>query len=367
MPNRRARLGSSLQYNPALDGLRAIAAMLVVASHCRIPGLRGGFFGVDLFFVLSGFLITRLLVDEYGSRGQIDLPGFYLRRILRLTPPLILMLTAYLAVAPTLWPQFDLWERIRDAGLAGFYLSDYAQALWQHPKMLLHSWSLSVEEHFYLIWPFAVLMLTRFQLRWRIAFLIGIYVLVTAWRIFEYEHVGWIQTYFRFDTRMGGLVFGALLVIGLPRLERISKETANAAGTFACIALVSCIAISCWRDHRALEWTMSVVEIAAAALLIAASVQTSWVSALLSTPPLVGIGIISYGVYLWHYPAAVFLRTQLPWYQTWPLVLAFALTVATISYLLVERPLQHYRRGLGARRRAAGDERMPAPAGTAVS
>jgi peptidoglycan/LPS O-acetylase OafA/YrhL len=108
---------------------------------------------------------------------------------------------------------------------------------------------------------------------------------------------------------------------------------------------------------------MTLVELAAAAILIAASVKTSWVSAVLSTPPLVGIGIISYGIYLWHYPAAFFLRTRLPWYQTWPLVLAFALTAATASYLIIERPLQRYRRSLTARRRdTADDEGIAVPA-----
>jgi peptidoglycan/LPS O-acetylase OafA/YrhL len=363
-------LESPLQYNPALDGLRAIAAMLVVANHCHVPSFGGGFLGVDVFFVLSGFLITRLLVEEFGARGRIDLPGFYLRRILRLTPPLLLMLAAYLAAAPVLWPQLDLSAHVRDAGLVGFYLSDYALAFWGCPMVLLHSWSLAVEEHFYLIWPLAILLLARIQLRWRIALLIGIYILATAWRIFEYERVDWAQTYYRFDTRMSGLAFGALLAIGLPRVGRISEETANAAGTFACIALISCVAISWWRDPRGLVWMMSVVEIAAAALLIAASVQTSWVSALLSTPPLVGIGVISYSVYLWHYPLALFLREQLPWYQTTPLVLTFALTVATISYLIVERPLQRYRRSLGARRRgtgAANNERARAPVRAAAT
>jgi len=360
-------LQPSLRYNPALNGLRAVAAMLVVGDHCRVPGFGAGYFGVDLFFVLSGYLITRLLVDEFGAHSRIDLPGFYMRRFLRLTPPLLLMLAAYLAVAPTLWPQPGLWAHVRDAGLAGFYLSDYAQAFWQHPKMLLQTWSLSVEEHFYLAWPFAILLLARVKLRWRIAALIGLYFLATAWRIVEYERLGWFVAYYSFDTRLSGLVLGALLATSLPRLGRVSEETANAAGLIACVMIVSCLRVSNWGTPWAMQWTITLVELAAAAILIAASVRTSWVSAVLSAPPLVGIGIISYGIYLWHYPAAFFLREHLPWYQTWPLVLAFALAAATASYLILERPLQRYRRGLTARRREAADERVAVPAGAAAS
>lgn len=346
-----------LRYNPALDGLRAIAIMLVIATHCYVPGLAGGYFGVDLFFVLSGFLITRLLVDEFGAHGRIDLPGFYLRRMLRLSPPLMLMLIAYLAVAPTLWPQYDLSTHVGDAALAGFYLADYARAFWLHPKVLGHSWSLAVEEHFYLVWPFAVLLLTRFKWRTRIALLIGLYLLTTAWRVFEYERLGWDAAYFRFDTRTSGLVLGSLLGIGLPRLGKIPEGTANAAGFFACAVLFGCLGISGWEAPWDLTWTLCLVEIAAAALIVAASVQRSWVSALLSAPPLVGLGIISYGVYLWHYPAALVLRGVLPWYETLPLVLAFSLAAATASYLIVERPLQRYRRGLMARRRGTAGEK----------
>src|SRR5487761_2131823 len=159
----------SLRYNQALDGLRAVAIGLVAADHCWVPGFDSGYFGVDVFFVLSGFLITQLLVDEYDSQGQIDLGKFYLRRLLRLTPPLAILLAVYLAVAPTLWPHYGLWPHIRDAALAGLYLADYGRAFWSQPTLLEHTWSLSVEEHFYLLWPFAVLLLGRVEPRWRVA------------------------------------------------------------------------------------------------------------------------------------------------------------------------------------------------------
>jgi len=144
-----------------LDGLRAVAVVLVISDHCGVPVFDQGYFGVDLFFVLSGFLITRLLVDEIDATGRIELWRFYLRRLLRLAPALLLFLAAYMLIAPSIWPQFDFLLHLRDAALVGFYLSDYSQAFWHNPKVLIHTWSLSVEEHFYLIWPFAVLLLAR--------------------------------------------------------------------------------------------------------------------------------------------------------------------------------------------------------------
>ena len=341
---------SSLRYNPAFDGLRAVATALVIADHSRVPGFGPGYFGVDLFFVLSGFLITRLLVDEINAHGKIYMPGFYLRRFLRLTPPLLLLLLAYVAIAPMAWPQFSLWEHIRDAGLAGFYLSDYARAFWHIPRILQHSWSLSVEEHFYLIWPFAVLLLTRIEPRRRVVCLFGVYLLATAWRVFEYGDVGWPATYYRFDTRMGGLVLGALLATSLPHMDRVSQKMANAVGVFACAALVLCLSIGYWHAPWSLVWMTTLAQFAAAGLLIAASTQNSWVKSALSAPPLVGIGVISYGVYLWHYPVAVYFRGLLPWHQTISIVVIFAVIMATASYFAVERPLQRYRRSLNVRR-----------------
>jgi peptidoglycan/LPS O-acetylase OafA/YrhL len=342
-----------------LDGLRAVAATLVVAGHCHVRGLNAGYFGVDIFFVLSGFLITRLLVEEFSARGQIDLLGFYLRRLLRLAPPLLLMLAAYLVIAPFVWPQLSLQSHIRDVVLTGLYLSDYAQAFWHNPKVLLHTWSLSVEEHFYLIWPFAVLLLARVEPRWRVAGLFGIYLLATAWRIFEYESLGWQATYYRFDTRISGLIFGALLALCLPRMGRISESTANAISVFAVGSLALCLSIGIWLAPWSLVYMTTLAQIAAMGLLISASVQNSWASSILSAPPLVGIGIISYGMYLWHYPAAVYFRNLLPWYETAPIVFVFAIVVATVSYLTVERPLQRYRRNLKARRREA--DTVPEP------
>jgi len=334
-----------------LDGLRAVAVLLVISDHCGVPVFDQGYFGVDLFFVLSGFLITRLLVDEIDATGRIDLVRFYLRRLLRLAPALLLFLAAYVLIAPWLWPQFSFLLHLRDAALAGFYLSDYSQAFWHDPKVLIHTWSLSVETHFYLIWPFAVLLLARIEPRWRLAGLFSVYLLATAWRIFEYESMGWDATYYRFDTRIGGLVWGALLALCLRHKGLISGKAANTMGVSACAALVVCLSIGFWGAPWSLVSMTSLAHIAAFGLLISVSSEDSWASSILSAPPLVGIGIISYGMYLWHYPAAVYLRELHPWYLTAPIVLSFSIAMAAASYWAIERPLQRYRRNLGSYQR----------------
>lgn len=309
--------------------------------------MAGGFYGVDLFFVLSGFLITWLLFDEHSATGRIDLPSFFCRRYLRLTPPLLAMLAVYLMVAPFAWPQFGLWAHIRDVLLTGFYLSDYARAFWGTPLVLQHSWSLGVEEHFYLLWPLAVLALLRLPPRWRLVALFGLYIAATAWRMTWYDDAtDWPETYYRFDTRMSGLILGALLATILGQVERVPRRLADIAGALACPLLVLSVLSGHWRGPGSLEWTMTLAEFAAAGLLIAASAPESWISRLLSAPPLVAIGILSYGLYLWHYPAAVFFREHLPWYETVPIVLAIAFTAATLSHLMIERPLQSFRRSL---------------------
>ncbi|MBR1280899.1 acyltransferase [Bradyrhizobium sp. AUGA SZCCT0177] len=350
-------------YNPALDGLRAVAVLLVIADHCDVTVFDQGYFGVDLFFVLSGFLITRLLVDEIDATGRIDLRRFYLRRLLRLTPPLLLLLAAYLLIAPLLWPQLDLMSHVRDAALVAFYLSDYSQAFWHNPKVLIHTWSLSVEEHFYLIWPFAVLLLARIGPRGRVVVLFGLYVLASAWRIYIYKTLGWDATYYRFDTRIDGLVCGALLATALRHKDLISERAANIAGVVAWAALTVCLSIGFWRAPWSLVIMTNVAHIAAFGLLISVSKKESRVSLVLSAPPLVGIGVISYGMYLWHYPAAIYFRELFPWYLTGPIVLGFSIAMATVSYLAVERPLQRYRRSLGGYQRNAATK--PASVGGA--
>lgn len=196
-----------MPYNPALDGLRALAVLLALAFHSRIEGFHGGFFGVDVFFVLSGYLITRLLANQHSATGTINVPAFYLRRLHRLYPALLPFLGAYLIAGPLAFPNRQ--DHARDALVAATYLSDYGFAFWKIPWLVQHTWSLSVEEHFYLAWPVALLLVLRPPGRYWAPVVLSLTVAATLWRWHVVLNVDpWHQPYYRFDTRLSGLLLG---------------------------------------------------------------------------------------------------------------------------------------------------------------
>jgi peptidoglycan/LPS O-acetylase OafA/YrhL len=263
-----------MRYIPELDGLRALAVLAVLLFHSAPHGpFPGGFVGVDLFFVLSAFLITGLLEQQ-------DLRTFYMGRYLRLTPALLFMLCGYLLVAPLLWPGYP---HARDAGLAALYVSDYSFTFWGEPHYLRHTWSLAVEEQFYLLWPFALMLLNRAARpqRW----LIGAYAVLTLWRLpFAAD---WASYYYRFDTHATGLIAGAWLYFDRPKFSRWHAAVAGA---------VLAAILVCGRIDEALLF-ITPAEIASAVLIGWAAQQGAfW----LRSAPLRVIGKLSYGIYLWH-------------------------------------------------------------------
>ena len=133
-----------MRYVPALDGIRAIAAAAVMAFHAWIPGAKGGFLGVDVFFVLSGYLITSILLQERQRTGHIDLGRFYLRRVRRLYPALLLLLVVCVGLGPFLWSKYTVEWHLGAGAIAGLYLSDYAWAVDFPMRHLAHTWSLAV-------------------------------------------------------------------------------------------------------------------------------------------------------------------------------------------------------------------------------
>lgn len=319
-----------MPYIPALDGIRAIAVMLVMAFHADTPGFSAGFLGVDIFFALSGFLITNILYGEIARSGQIDIWRFYRRRFARLAPPLALCLLLYIAAAPHVWP--DYHHHTRDALLATTYLSDYSTALWDMPLMLRHTWSLAAEEHFYLMWPLALLLLRPLQPRTALLVLLALYATGTAWRIACLELQGWHLTYYRFDTRATGMVAGAALALAV---RCGYAAPIGRAAPILCVTLGYLVAFSLyWRNPMALQVGVITAELATAAtiVLIVQSGAPRW----LGSPCLAYIGRLSYGLYLFHYPVMYYLRTE----YTWPVTLvggsAAALIMAAASYHTLE-------------------------------
>jgi len=332
---------NALSYNPAFDGLRAIAVSLVLGFHALVPRFSGGYLGVDVFFVLSGFLISSLLYREWNCSGQIKVRRFYFRRLVRLTPALFFLLITYIVLAPWMWPAVPRQAIFRDAAVAGLYLSDYGCAFWSVPVHLRHTWSLSVEEHFYLLWPWVLMILyTRFSRRQCAWALAGLYLLATAWRLYcDLDGAqGYVATYFRFDTRLSGLILGSwLATVDFSRFDwnRIPKD---AMAFFALILVLICT----WRfpikSTLALALGTALVEwCTVLALMVINASDKSIAFSLLSARPLVLLGRLSYGIYLWHYPIFMFLWDQWRWY--WILIIGGSITLlmATLSYLTVER------------------------------
>lgn len=254
-----------IRYNPALDGLRAIAVLAVVEYHASWHWLGlNGVLGVDVFFVLSGFLITAILLREEAS-GGIRLGAFYLRRAKRLWPALCALVALTLAAG---------WISGHSALVALFYLGDYMSPA----GTLAHTWSLAVEEHYYLLWPLVLPFIARMERRKAIWLLAIAYVAATAWS--QFQPFDW-RASFRFDTRLSGLIAGSLLAF-LPRDSRLPFMALAASLVVATLGV----------DRPFAE--------AATACIIVLSYQTA--IPFLTREPLVYLGRISYGIYLYHWP-----------------------------------------------------------------
>lgn len=336
-----------MSYSPALDGLRSIAILLVLFFHAQVPGLPGANVGVDVFFVLSGYLITRILLAELNSTGNIDLRRFYLQRLLRLTPPLILLLLLYAAVAPQLWP--DYYFHARDLVAVLIYQADLALVFGMGPDKMAHAWSLGIEERFYLLWPLVLLGLVALRnLRMALAALLAAMVLVSLWRMLALQlwDVSVSEAYYRFDMRIGGLLLGSWLGLwigcGLPVSEGLLCRRWL---LLSWLTLLAAVVLYPTDDKGRLTFGLPLVEVAVLFTLL----WLHWrphgmLGRILAWSPLVYVGQLSYGLYLFHYPAMAYLKLQWPWWVTLLAGTAVALLLAIFSHHLIERPIRCWRK-----------------------
>ncbi|KGQ19942.1 Acyltransferase 3 [Lysobacter dokdonensis DS-58] len=295
---------------------------LVVPVHCGVPWFTGGYIGVELFFVLSGYLITAILLAEHESTGRIRIGAFYWRRARRLYPALLAMLAAYLALAPILAPE---GQHTRDALVAGLYLSDYAMTFWKVPHYLGHTWSLAVEEHFYLLWPLVLLwMLKGRTAPWKLTAVL--FLLAWLWQR-HMANMGAVG--FRFDTRATGLVAGCLLA-----MRPWTFISARVAGLAGALMLATIIALN---DRP----TLPFVELAGVLLVIGAQHLRG-----LAHPVMVWMGKLSYGIYLWHFPIAMLNPVKMHWLPTLLLVSAASILLAWLSFVTIEALFRSERRVL---------------------
>jgi peptidoglycan/LPS O-acetylase OafA/YrhL len=351
-----------LRYHPALDGLRAVAVLAVIAYHDEPSRLPGGFLGVDAFFVLSGFLITSLLLAEYRRTSSIGLVAFWGRRIRRLLPALLLLLLAVSAYSASHLPAIERSQLRGDALSALVYVTNWRFitsgvsyfASVTTPNPLRHLWSLAIEEQFYLVWPFVVLgclRLGRGRLRvLAVASLAGA-AASTFLMAARFRPIDASRSYYGTDTRAHALLVGALLAIVLahrPVRTTIGRRLvaiggiAGAAATMAMLFVIS-------GDTRFYYRGGSLLFAVAVAGVVASVVQAerrTWLRAALAVGPLVWIGRISYGLYLWHWPVDVFVnsaRTGTSGVSLTLVRLAITFALATASFYVVEMPIRSRR------------------------
>ncbi len=350
-----------LPYMPGLDGLRALAVLAVFLYHLGYPWAAGGFLGVETFFVLSGYLITALLLQEYASTGRLNLKRFWLRRARRLWPALWLLLAGTLVLAA--WWAPDAWPRLRQDWPAAFvyglnilYIVRQIPyfARFGRPPLLQHLWSLGVEEQFYLIWPLLLLALltwnrgrSRYRLVWPLG---GLALAATFWMAALYDPLGDpARVYYAPDTRAAGFAVGALLAVLWPpgAWPRIGAW-ADIWGGPALIGLLA--AYHALDEFR--PWLYRggflLTALLSAGVLSAATQHRTWLGRLFGQRPLVWLGTRSYAFYLWHWPwLAVWRPGQECTLSGVGCALAhFGLTAisAELSYRFVEHPIR--RRGV---------------------
>jgi peptidoglycan/LPS O-acetylase OafA/YrhL len=351
-----------------IQGLRAIAILLVVAYHSGLP-VAGGFVGVDVFFVISGFVITRLLWAEIRSSGRIDLRRFYARRIRRLLPALtILILVVTIASMPIENPLGSIQVAARTAAVAALFVANGALFLeptgyFAAPAALnpfLHTWSLAVEEQFYLIFP-AILILAGWltsRLRggrrdWTIGLLLGLSALSCGLAMFlsltsgpPFHHHNVAFSFYSSPTRAWEFGVGALIAIVESRIARRRLPVAVVAASLGAAALIGGVCII--DPSQPFPGPTALLPIGGTGLLIAAGSVPGRhpVGYFLSTAPMQWVGDLSYSWYLWHWPVIVLARDLAPPGQSWiPMFAAVAsLAPAWLSKRYVEDPIRNRQR-----------------------
>lgn len=331
-------------YVPAIDRLRAVAVGLVLAAHL-VPGFTAGRVGVDIFFVISGYLIADILLAEVETRGSVDLVAFYVRRILRLMPPLLGVLLAHM-LAWRVWVGLGASPTdllIAWAASIGYFWNLLIVSYGGLPPGAVlglgHLWSLAQEEQFYVFLPLAIgLISRRGGLRRWFPALMGSAALLTL--ALYVVGAGSITSEFSPWTRSIGLFLGCSLA-GLRRLRPVHVSQTAAC---VCIALLAVVVADCQSGHFARQWDIPVAAICGlvvtAHLTSAKSPSAVSLAGFLRHPVMVHVGLLSYSIYLWHLPLIVVARDVLGWgpWATAAVVVPLTLLLALSTRRLVEIP-----------------------------
>lgn len=346
------RHGFVLGHRPVLDGLRGLAIIAVLAVHTNhLFGwsvLKGGSIGVDIFFVLSGFLITSILLSEWNATGNVSLKDFYLRRCLRLFPALLLMIAIVHLLSNSLFLPQEAEQTRKATPLALAYVTDFAIAFAPSIRLggLRHTWSLAMEEQFYLLWPPLLIVLLRIGVSKKSLILITLSLaLVSALHRAALFYLGSsaVRTYYGFDTRADALLIGcaAGMAVTWGLVSGISSLTTPAIFLLGFLMVASDYASPFLHNGG-----FTVLAAAAAVIVVNVVVaETGWYRRILESAGLVWIGRVSYGVYLWHYPIFKSIgNLNAPWPIKLLMGLIATFALASASFYLLESPLLRLKR-----------------------
>ncbi|HET9818730.1 MAG TPA: acyltransferase family protein [Rhodanobacteraceae bacterium] len=355
-----------LGYRADIEGLRAIAILLVVAAHAKVTWLRGGFVGVDVFYILSGYLITGLLVQEAATTGRMRFANFYARRLRRLLPALLLMLVVVCIVAKLVLPPTQLPRQASNAASTALWLSNFQFAFWNmdyfapssDTALFLHTWSLGVEEQFYLVWPLLVVLVLGAwkgvkpvarlaRLKWLFG---GIFLASFALSLYWTSRSPLFGFYLMpsraWQFALGALVF---LAFGSPAFKATtvfanSKWLRPAGWLGLGMIVLAALLIPPTAPYPG-TWAL-LPSFGAALVLAAGTQQGSWVARALSLRPAQAIGRVSYSWYLWHWPVLLLGATLVDIDSGWNrlLLVVLSLLIAAVSYHFFETPIRHNRK-----------------------
>lgn len=333
-----------MKYRAEIDGLRAIAVVVVIFFHAGFPIFSGGYVGVDVFFVISGFLITSIISDEL-TEGTFSFRLFYERRIRRLLPALFLVMALCLPIAVIMMPPAQYLEFSRSMVAVSLFVSNIL--FWQesgyfgaaaNEKPLLHTWSLAVEEQFYAFFPLLLLLLWRFGLR-------NVQLVLAVLAVISFAMCVWASTvmqtanFYLFPTRVWELLLGAMSA----HLLRITPlPNFRWPADLGLVAIVVSVFVFDEQTRFPSEYTL--IPTVGTVLILLFAREASFSKPILQSKHLVGIGLISYSAYLWHQPLFAFSHFFFPEGSSWAIV--SALTFATfgfayLSWKYVERPFRN--------------------------
>jgi peptidoglycan/LPS O-acetylase OafA/YrhL len=371
----RAGVAPARSFRADIEGLRAVAVALVVVFHAGVAAVGGGYIGVDVFYVISGFLITGLLFEELERTGSIAFAAFYARRAGRLLPMASLVLVAVAIGTQFFTPPLFRPQVASDAISAALYYSNWHFAhnsvdylgLGAAQNPVLHYWSLSVEEQFYLVWPLLLVAAARLRRRGargnariRLGVVIGLAGACSLAYSLIATRAQPTVAFFATTTRVWEFAVGAGVALLTPSLKRLPLPAATLAGVAGLAAIVGSALL--YNASTAFPGTAAIVPVAGAAAIIAAGLAAPHrgVGALLSLPPARYVGRISYAWYLWHWPCLVFARTarwagpggKIGWIAT-AIAVAVSFALAASTHTLVEVPMRRSAWLATSRRRAA--------------